>query len=444
MEISKFIIKSVIDANQVLLFNTLTTALVNLNNEKYNEIFINHDFSDQSIVQQLASMGYIVDSHEAELAILDKIRKTDLDNRVQVVTIFTTTDCNARCYYCFEDGIKQFDMTLETADKTIAFIKKFYPDKLLTIMWFGGEPLLNFEIIKYITLRLKEHGYELRTHVTSNGSLINQEILDFFIGHYSIVSFQITIDDIGENYYRIKRYRDFTADDAFDTVINNVKLLFKNDIITSIRVNYVSEKIDKAKETLLKIKELLSDYNPSKFYIYLSPLTFKGNCGMTCDLEKGKEHPMVQLMKFQQEIGFPLNSRIQKDKERILLGAYGLIPSGNSCGMSTKRRIVINADGNLYKCHRFAGIEKYACGNVDDGVDEQSENYKFFRNERIDSTDCKNCSILPICQGGCRARKTFYGDSQKCTAIKKVRSELLKLYYNDYIKENKIQSLTKK
>ena len=436
MEISRYIIKTDIDNNKVLLYHTITTALIVLDHNKYSELFVNKNFADTDIVSQLRKLGFIVDSNEDDLQTLDAIRKTDLDNRVQVVTIFTTTNCNARCYYCFENGIKQFDMSQEVADKTIEFIKNFYPNKNLTIMWFGGEPLLRFDTIKYITLKLKDLGYELKTHITTNGSLVTQEMVDFFKEYYSVVSFQITIDEIGKKYGKIKRYIDCSEESAFDRVIQNVKLLNRNKIIISVRVNFVVAQVEKAKQVLLKLKELLAECISPTFYLYLSPLSLRGDCGFSCELSEGQEHPMINLMKFQIEQGWPLNSRVQKNEERTLLAAFGLIPSSNSCGMSTRKRIVINADGNLYKCHRMAGIEKYICGNVVDGIDEKSPNYQYFRNETITDEGCKRCAVLPICQGGCRSRKIFYGEQQKCTPIKNIRSELLKLYYEELKKSN--------
>ena len=85
-------------------------------------------------------------------------------------------------------------MTREIADATVKYIKKNYPEKQLAINWFGGEPLLNFEIIKYITAQLKESGYEIISHITTNGSLLTKEMIDYLQREYSDLSFQITIE----------------------------------------------------------------------------------------------------------------------------------------------------------------------------------------------------------------------------------------------------------
>ena len=195
MVISKFIIKSTLDAgDRIILYHTRTTALITLDSQLYNKIFVEKDFSDTDVIQQLSSMGFIINSHDEELGILDAMRIKEIGNPIQGITILTTTDCNARCFYCFEEGIARYSMTKEIAQQTINFINDFYDDKELAIAWFGGEPLLNFPIIEFITLELKKLGYILNTHITTNASLLTRRMLDFFISNYKHTSFQIALD----------------------------------------------------------------------------------------------------------------------------------------------------------------------------------------------------------------------------------------------------------
>ena len=216
MKISQFIIATEQDdnPNTYLLYNTHTTAFVAMEKEKYNKIFIEKDFKEDC-VQQLHKMGFLIDDDFDELAALEELRIKGMSDPVQNVTLLTTTECNARCYYCFENGIKQYPMTKKVADATIQYIIKNYPEPQFAINWFGGEPLMNFEIMKYITEELKKAGYDLIAHITTNGSLLTEEMLEYFQKEYSDLSFQITIDEIGEKYGKIKRYVDIDAKDAY-------------------------------------------------------------------------------------------------------------------------------------------------------------------------------------------------------------------------------------
>lgn len=431
MVISKFIIKSTLDAgDRIILYHTRTTALITLDSQLYNKIFVEKDFSDTDVIQQLSSMGFIINSHDEELGILDAMRIKEIGNPIQGITILTTTDCNARCFYCFEEGIARYSMTKEIAQQTINFINDFYDDKELAIAWFGGEPLLNFPIIEFITLELKKLGYILNTHITTNASLLTRRMLDFFISNYKHTSFQITLDGIGEEYYRVKRYTDIPSKEAFGLVIDNIKMILKEKIPIQVRINFLPSKIEEAKQTYNHVLGLLSDVDLSNLYLYMAPLNVKNDNEIISRFNcKDKEHPYLQLVKTQFEAGFPLNS-IVYENENKLLGGFNLMPNCASCGILTNKRIIVDADGTLYKCHRLTGRKDWAVGTVFDGVNKECHSYRYFTSPYIDEDGCKKCNILPICNGGCRANRILYGQQHKCHKIKQVQSELVKLYYN--------------
>lgn len=240
--------------------------------EKYNKIFIEKDFKEDC-VQQLHKMGFLIDDDFDELAALEELRIKGMSDPVQNVTLLTTTECNARCYYCFENGIKQYPMTKKVADATIQYIIKNYPEPQFAINWFGGEPLMNFEIMKYITEELKKAGYDLIAHITTNGSLLTEEMLEYFQKEYSDLSFQITIDEIGEKYGKIKRYVDIDAKDAYKRVINNVCMLLDHHVTTNVRLNFAASKIERAKEIYIQLKKEFEGHDNSSLYIYFAPLT---------------------------------------------------------------------------------------------------------------------------------------------------------------------------
>ena len=176
MEISKYYLSvDALDGKHKILYSTLTTSLVKLSNEKYKSFFVENDFSDEATLKMLLDNGFIVENIKYQEELLATIYKNEMINRTPVVKIFSTNKCNAKCYYCFESGIKFIDMSPKIATQTAKFIKSFYDKNELQINWFGGEPLLNFDAIRQITADLVSDGYNLTTHVTTNGSLITQE-----------------------------------------------------------------------------------------------------------------------------------------------------------------------------------------------------------------------------------------------------------------------------
>lgn len=438
MKVSQFIIcaKCDDDSSLYLLYSTRTTAFVTLKEELYKKIFIACDFSERDSVEKLESMGFLIKDEFDELKALEDIRKNGMDDPVQNVTILTTTECNARCYYCFENGIKQYPMSKKVADAVVEFVKRNYPDPQFAINWFGGEPLLNFDIIKYITEKLKMNGYRIISHITTNGSLLTKEMLDYFMSEYEDLSFQITVDEIGDKYGKIKRYTDIDSSLAYKRVIDNIAMLLDNHVTTNIRLNFAASQIERAKEIYVAIKESLAGHDLSTLYLYFAPLTLENDKEIISDFHGDMEHPFLQAVKTQFDQGFPLY-KPRYDGEMGMIGAFGLMPNAFSCGMTTKNRFSIDADGTLYKCHRLSGKKELSCGSVFNGVNTDCVVYRMFRNMEITDEECKRCNILPICQAGCKSQRILYGNSQKCHRIKQIQSELVNLYYKEMCKARK-------
>lgn len=424
MEISNYIIKAE-NGNRVILFNTLTTALITIDKVTYKHIFIDKIFDDNDAIASLKKMGFIVDSNKQQLEFIEALRKREIESPQQTITIFTTNKCNARCYYCFEKGIRFVDMSMETAQMIVDFILKRFHKKELAIMWFGGEPLLSVNIIEYITQCLRQHGYTLNSHITTNGSLINKPLIDFLKQNYEHLSFQITIDDIGIKYGQIKRYVDIEVEDAFDKVINNCKLLLNNDIPLSIRINYRTEQIDKAKNIFLRIKDIFKKYEGEKFRIYLAAITMAEGCN-SCREEKGKITDLLNAMKFAYSQNL-YNPRAKNERQKIL-STFCLLPKSYACGACKINNITIDAEGYIFKCHRFVQYPHYRIGSVFDGINKNTKHCLKIEDFHIFREECKECNILPLCQQGCFAIHELYEENLNCE-MKEVQSDLLLAYY---------------
>ena len=143
-------------------------------------------------------------------------------------------------------------------------------------------------------------------HITTNGSLITDDILDFFNNNYKKVSFQITLDDIGIEYAKIKRYVDISIDDAFGRVIDNIKNIIQKGIRLLIRVNFAASQIEKAKNIYSKIIELLDGLDLSNVNIYMAPLSLNCDREIISNFTGDIEHPFLQMVKTQREKGFSL------------------------------------------------------------------------------------------------------------------------------------------
>ena len=102
---------------------------------------------------------------------------------------------------------------------------------------------------------------------------------------------------------------------------------------------------------------------------------------------------------------------------------------------SREEPFVIDDKGYLYKCQKHLGKKQFSCGNVYDGV-EKNDTYDFYVTDKLHDDNCKNCNMLPICQGGCKANRLLYGDKFACPPSKSIIKKLVKKYYDYLIQDN--------
>lgn len=151
-------------------------------------------------------------------------------------TILPTTDCNARCFYCYEAGRPRRMMSRETAEQTAAFIAGQCGGKAVRLSWFGGEPLMNPAAIDTICAALADAGIAYSSSMTTNGYLFSPEVVERAAGAWRLRSVQITLDGLEETYNRTKAYTGVDGS-AFPTVLRNIGLLLSSGIHVAIRLN---------------------------------------------------------------------------------------------------------------------------------------------------------------------------------------------------------------
>ena len=117
---------------------------------------------------------------------------------ITTYTIFTTTDCNARCFYCYEMGRSRIPMSDETAYKAATYIAAHCGGEKVHLHWFGGEPLFNKQVIDIICTDLTEKGIIYDSMMISNGYLFDKDTVEQAVSHWKLKSVQITLDGTEE------------------------------------------------------------------------------------------------------------------------------------------------------------------------------------------------------------------------------------------------------
>ena len=168
----------------VLLHNVVTGQLIALTREESQLLEkLPTDYSSE--VKQLINAHYLVpednDEHQQVNSLRTVLNRLDEAERypgITTYTILTTTACNTRCYYCYEQGSRIVTMNEKTANDVVTFIKDHCgPEKKVFITWFGGEPTLASDRITQICLGLQQEGIQYQSKIVTNGYLFDDEMV---------------------------------------------------------------------------------------------------------------------------------------------------------------------------------------------------------------------------------------------------------------------------
>ncbi len=435
MKQSRFNVSKEYEANQYWIYNTLTTALIFLEREKYFQLFEKNEMelADKEM-KSLLDMGFFIEDEFDELKYLEELRKTVVlsNKRISDIMVAPTMDCNARCYYCFEQGCHHEKMSKETAEAVVHYIKEHWNHELFNISWFGGEPLLAVDIIDYISKLMEKEEINFISKITTNGYGLTQDVIQKALSKWHTNKIQVSIDAMGEEYNKIKNYVEKNNLSAFDRVINNVNNALEFGLRVRVRINFNPLKQDKAKELMVYLQNKFSKFE--NFSSYFAPIDAESKvvpciAGKFSNLQ---EHPFLHMIKFSQQFGyFKGNDRGEDGNflydEKGILTSLKLYPSPTNCYASCPSVFAIDSRGDLYKCHRVLGKSKYCSGNVKTGI-EKNDIYNFFCNTDLTFSECEECKLLPICQGGCKINEYIYHDEHACTPIKCILEDLIEEY----------------
>lgn len=344
---------------------------------------------------------------------------------IKGVTLMLIQSCNLACQYCFGSEGEYADrgkMHENVAIDTINYlIEKSGDAKELYITFFGGEPLLCFNLVKKIVEYCKDKektiGKKFTYNMTTNGTLLNDEINEFIIQNK--IGTMISIDG-NRNQQDAKRYYKNGAG-CYDEVIEKTQFLREKNYL-SARATITSSNIE--------IKEVFE---------HLYSLGFR-NIPMApaYNLFTEPEYSLyfAELKKLCDYFGMLLKKDIRKAKTiKILWKALKRIHIGakqyTACGAGING-VAVDIHGNMYPCHRFVSNKEYILGNIYDDIDKRKQ---FADEVRVDNfEECKNCYLRLLCGGGCSYENYVEtGSTQKifekqCLETKTIYSNIIPIY----------------
>ena len=308
--------------------------------------------------------------------------------------IFTTTGCNAGCWYCFQAGREAVPMSEQTALDVAKYIKaNANPGRNIELRWFGGEPLMNRNVINLICQELKSAGRPYYSSMSSNGDLFPL-VTDEELALWNLRQVQFTIDEPGEEYDKIKGL----PEGAYERLKETIRRL--ENVRCTIRIHYDPEK---GAEPCDRIIDDFKGFPNVTMY-----------AAMLYD-EPRKQEDYEALLRIEDHM-------IECGKMQPVLPD---IKPGINCMADNRAMACITPTGDLTACEHYTAGQSYGTIYVKERdqalLDEWAAKTK-------DRDECMNCPLYPSCEmlcncpavGKCEEGYQYYRISAIRRALKRM------------------------
>lgn len=367
----------------LLLYNVMNRAVALLSQEEAQRMD-----SNPASVPELVAKWFAVPIDHDDRKLAQEVRAVGKmlekpPKGITGYTILTTTDCNARCFYCYEKGRSRIPMTEETAEKVAAFILQNCHGEKVKLRWFGGEPLYNKGVISIICGRLREAGIEYRSSMVSNGYLFDDETVADAVDHWNLKKVQITLDGTEEVYNRSKAFI-YAEGSPYRRVLGDIHRLLDAGIRVTVRLNIDRHNVD---DLLVLADTLAAEFAGQKLLGVYSHSLF----------EVGSQEAAVSHTDVQRRELFDARMRLQKKLREGGIALEGKLPEKlrlNRCMADNDTSVLVLPDGHLGKCEHYS--DNHWFGHIDSPERNEAELADFKRiREEIDA--CADCPFYPEC-----------------------------------------------
>lgn len=320
---------------------------------------------------------------------------------VKTLVLHLVNECNLRCTYCYADGgeygaPKKY-MSEATAKQAVDYLLEHsYEEDSVTIVLFGGEPFINWKVLKYVVEYSAEEGRkkgkQVNYSLTTNGTLLSKEKIDF-LNQYGI-GVSISMDGSEEIHNKNRPFEG--GQGSFELVKKNATRLMESErtapVGTRVTLAKDFEEIGASLERLLRLGFSEVGFAP----VSESDTTLQLNdTDLTKMLEQFEEISdiYVEHALKNEYLGFSNLTNLLKELHNGENKSYG-------CGAGLGF-FAVSPDGGLYLCHRFNEDERFKMGNIYDGLDRNKQKQLLEELHVDNKQSCRSCSLKNICTGGC-------------------------------------------
>lgn len=306
--------------------------------------------------------------------------------RMSETKLIVTNRCNLNCSYCYEKNKSNEKMSKQVVIGILdSIIESSQPKGKIDLSFHGGEPLLEFELIKFATKYLKEGGknknLDYRFSLTTNGTLVNEDIANYFFEN----NFRVKVSlDGKEDTHNLNR-KTIDNKNTYNKVIKAIHLLNDKKCNLSIRMTVTPKTVDKFVENVRWLRE------EGFMDISAIPDSFADWSGKYEELEDAYSKIEKDYIDSLDKSRFyfsmfdgKISQYIQTCEPRFCNAGFG--------------HFVINPDGNLYPCAYVIDNKEFCLGKIEGNIDKKKR-CDTFSKYIVKDDKCKKCSIAHFCQG---------------------------------------------
>ncbi len=375
--------------------------------EKYSEEEIREAVEE---VAQLKKEGSLFTPDTYEAPLIDFKKRPTV---VKALCLHIAHDCNLACRYCFaEEGEyhgRRALMSYETGKAALDFlIANSGSRRNLEVDFFGGEPLMNFEVVKQLVAYGREqeklHDKHFRFTLTTNGVLLNDDIMEF--ANREMDNVVLSIDGRKEVHDHMRPFRKGAG--SYDLIVPKFQKLVQNRGTKDyyVRATFTKYNLDFTDDILamrdlgfvqLSAEPVVTD--PSMPYAINEedlPRVFS-EYDKLCDVMANRTEDKFNFFHFMVDLN----------------AGPCAIKRLRGCGCGNDY-VAVEPHGDIYPCHQFVGIEQWKMGNLYDGTFNDDIKTYFSKVHVYSKEGCRSCWAKFFCSGGCNANSFIYeGDVKK-------------------------------
>ncbi len=344
---------------------------------------------------------------------------------VKALCLHVAHTCNLNCSYCFasqgkyhgERAVMSFEVGKQALDFLVAHSGSRHN---LEVDFFGGEPLMNFDVVRrlvaYARSIEKEHGKHFRFTLTTNGLLIDDDVIDFANREMSNVVLSLDGRKEVHDRYRV----DYAGNGSWERIVPKFQKLVE---ARGGKNYYMRGTFTHANPDFLNdIRQMLD--------LGFTELSMEPVVCAPGDPEELTQEDIAVVMRQYEQLA---ELMLERDREGRpftfyhymidLTGGPCIYKRISGCGSGTEY-MAVTPWGDLYPCHQFVGEEKFKLGNVWDGVDNTAIQGEFAACNVYARSECRDCWARLYCSGGCAANA--YHATGSVRGVYKTGCELFK------------------